>query len=279
MYLSRASYTTIDSFEELSSLIDQSNEHTAWLFNIDDITYPADELCQHTTSDQLRRAAHKKYPDLIKPSYAADIMSTMLKQAERPVVDAILPQQIKQLKQKKSRVTGIAQLYTGSYGSIDNIDAWRYEKLCHAGIDFYDPSFPEELVFSSFEPLKHNHARYHKGLLLSHDDTLDIIIGHYLDAFIPRPHHVVYCDYSPQQLARVEHAVTKRGMKFTGIHYKGARKHHKKETSLDRALFQLGHLIDTGVWLNDQQATHVMHQKEQSYQIINTKEIVLKKEL
>lgn len=258
VHLSRQQPISIESLDELKPLIDQSNDQTVWMFNIDDITYPADQIGQHISSDELRRAAHKAHPTLIRPSTAAETMSVMLKQAARPLVDPSLPTLLNILKKKQALCVGIGNLPVGTYGEIQQLDEWRYQKLLEVGIDFYHPSLPQELVFSAFEPLKHNHNRYYRGLLLSHDDKLNLLVGNFLDAFTPRPEKVFYCDYSTERLAHIQQAVEQRGMKFVGIHFKGSHKHYAPTIDLERAVFQLGYLMDKKIWLNDQQASAIM---------------------
>lgn len=257
------SYKEIDSYEEIKEVIASAEKDDLVVFAVDDtLIYPEDELVQHVENHGLRRAVFQKHPELIKPEESEKILSAvMLQSKSRPTEDNLLIY-LRQLQEKKVPVIALTQMLTGGYGSIDRLEEWMYTRLTAAGINFNTKTIPEDIIFTTFAPFKHNHMRYYKGILCTHNRSKGEALEAFLDGLCLKPKRLIIIDASPNDLCALRESFSERELSLYCYCYTGAKKKYSPLLNIKRAVFQIDYLIKEGVWLQDKEASALLEHQE-----------------
>ena len=246
---------TVSSYDEITPIFETITDQDLVLFDHTCLIYPQDQLVQHVENHALRRALFKKHPELIDPKQTEHVLSSLMLQAPVKAIEQSLQEQLYKLKEKKVPLLALAKILTGPYGQIERSDEWLYRQLKSAGIDFNNKEIPEELVFTTFAPFKHNHMSYYKGILCTHNRTKGEALGAYLDALSQRPRRVIIIDSSHKEVAELEKSCRERDITILAYCYNGAEKKYSPVLDIKRAVFQIDYLIKEGIWLSDSEAT------------------------
>lgn len=255
--------SAIYSYHEVDDLLESLTPDDICVFDIEKtLVYPQDQAVQHIKSDAMRRAAFEKHPELINPRETEKNLSLIMAQAPRVLVEPEIKESIDVLKERGIHTIGLTKLLTGSYGRIPRLEVWCHDVLQKVGIDFHRPDVPEDLVFTTFTPFKHNHVRYYKGILFTHDKSKSEVLEAYLDALSLKPKRLVYFDNKYKNVLAIKEMCEKRGIEPCCFWYRGAEKKYAPVLDVKRAVFQVDQLVKHDIWLNDQEATFAMKNAE-----------------
>lgn len=174
-------------------------------------TYPANE--NSPEAEQFRNALVQRYPktDWVK------LASIMLKQAERPLVESRIIEQIKQLQARGVNIIACTSMNTGAYGVIPLMEEWRYNHLKSLG---FEGSFADTVL-----PLNINGKKpvLYKGIFATDTVPKGIALGALFDELDYQPKKIVFFDDSLEYIVSVSQMCKGRGIEFFGYIYKGAR--------------------------------------------------------
>ncbi len=249
----------IDSYEHVQDLLASLTSEDVCIFDIDKtLVYPTDQAVQHIKTDALRRAVFEKQPELINPRETEKNLSLIMAQAPRDLVEPDIREIINDLKARDVHTIGLTKLMTGSYGKLPRLEVWCYDMLKKLGINFQREDVPEDLVFTTFVPFKHNHVRYYKGILFTHDKSKSEVLAAYLDALALTPKRIVFFDNKYKNILAINELCKRRGIEAHCFWYKGADKKYSPTLDIKRAVFQVDQLVKHDVWMSDEEASNAM---------------------
>jgi hypothetical protein len=250
------SFVPIHSFHEVNfDAIPTTG--TLVLFDVDEtLIQPVDTYVLNEQSPEavalLRSLAEQYYAQGHTKDDADYLASIMLKEAQRPLIEPFIIDEIRRLQLRGIPVIACTAMNTGKFGIIERMEEWRYEHLKSLGFEgsYADKSMPLEVHI--------NHPVFYHGILATDFGPKGPAIGAFLDALDLHPSTIIMFDDNVDFLISVKDECAKRNIAFKGYHYCGA-----KEKAWDEPLirFQIDYLINHQYWLDDDTARAMMREQ------------------
>ncbi|MCK4265225.1 DUF2608 domain-containing protein [Candidatus Babeliales bacterium] len=253
---SRFNIVSIESFKEVQKALNSADEGTLVLFDIDDtlIVSPSKNFWK---SNFL---AHKKEIEKIADTAFKRtdknkkyLLSKRLAKEVPLIIEAIVPEMIKTLQERKVEVLALSRFSTGTMGVIRDFPKWRYDKLKEVGINFSVTKFPDIILKTLYHDDKGFYPVFYKGILLTNRSTKGAVLGAFLDYMHYKPKRIIFFDDDREQVKLVASEIYKRKILFEGYVYNGSM-HMASHFDANIISIQYNHLVDHEEWLTDEEA-------------------------
>lgn len=236
--------TTISSFDEAADVLDEADENTLVVFDVDDTLIAPKNI----------------------PSKEAKInhydRSIYLKHVEFLVIEPTIVECIKEL-QKKSRVIALTHMHNSSYAAIQWYPQWRYDRLKECNIDFSSNHVPERINFE----IEGSHAEpvFYNGILATDCTPKGTVLAAFLayckDDKNWTPSRVIFFDDKIENVESVEQALSQTGIDFTGFHYDGLN-HITQHVDDEIVQHQIENVIAFKIWPSFEDAKKSIHREK-----------------
>ena len=217
---------------------------TLVIFDVDEtLIQPVDTylINEHTQmAKDFKKGFFQNHPEVKNWDELGEIM---LVEAKRPLLEPMISNEVRDLKNRGIVVIACTGMNTGAYGKIKSLEEWRYSHLKSLGFE----ASIGNLVFT-LKGFKGTPGFY-KGILSTDLEPKGLVLGAVFDRIGLHPQKVVMIDDTLEgALYSVQKECEKRGIPFQGYQYKGF-----KEKPWDEALvqFQGDYLIKHKKWLSD----------------------------
>lgn len=236
MFSCDAKITEVNTMKEVFEHLAHVDAKTWAIFDIDMVLIqPSDPAFQMPNVKRFgpicKRIVQNMSPD--KKRIFLDLMTV---RSDPILVDASTPLLLMQLKEKGAAVMALTASFTGSFGSIDNMEKWRTQHLRRLGIDF-SKSAPHTspVLFNNLASYRGNFPNYVEGILFANGKVVSK--GEALLSFIEKtqlmPEKILFVDDLEENLKSLEEAIKTLGkpIEYHGLHYHGAKEYPSEQIS------------------------------------------------
>ncbi len=236
---------TIDSLEELSLLVEQHDERSLFVFDIDQVLITeADQIAWPCNALHFERLWDETFGEL-SASERRHYLSLFFTQGTMRTVENGTADFLRRIQQRGIPTLALTARRSGPYGSIENQEEQLLEELSSVGIDF-SRSFPDALP-ATFDGFGEKHPIYFSGLAMADHANKGEVLQAVLAHLSFTPQRIVFIDDLRDNLLDVGHALHELGIQATLYHYLGAyRLEEEIDVAKEKGKF-LG-LRDTGTW-------------------------------
>ncbi|MDP1723894.1 MAG: DUF2608 domain-containing protein [Alphaproteobacteria bacterium] len=183
------------------------------------------------------------------------ILSIILEEAKRPLIEPDIVSEIKKLQERNVLVIACTGMNTGKAALYERLEIWRYDHLKSLG---FEGSFTsKDFTLQGFK----SQPVFYKGVLSADLEEKGPVIGAFLDKISFKPEKIVMIDDDGAYIRSVKEECFKRGINFEGYLYQGAK---EKKWDEDLIKFQLQHLLTHYHWLSDDVAKQLMQEAPKS---------------
>ena len=254
----------IHTFEQLARALENVDQNTLVLFDVDyTLWVPESNICWYLTKDWHRNK--HRYPEWLAPILDAAFKKmskpelyykTLWHVKEKPLlINPNIVMVIKALQNKGVPVFALTMIPTGSYGIIDNVPEWRFNKLKEFGINFRDLRF-KDIIFTELTKKDDAYPMFYKGILCT-AESKGKLLGAFLDRINWKPQHVIFFDDTLSHVENVIQELNNRSISCKGYEYLAA---YSMPIELDKKVVELqfNQLIENEVWLSEQEARLIL---------------------
>ncbi len=225
--------TQVNDMDELIEKFKDADAATLAIFDVDMVlvqpSNPAFQMANMKRFSSIAKSIMNNIP-LEKKMVFLCLMTTS---SETILIDAKMPQFLKQLQSKNIPTMALTSNLTGEFFGIKNLQQWRLECLQKLGIDFSvcAPS-ASSFVFNELAPYRGNYSSYINGMLFV--NGTEVSKGDALLAFFDKagykPNKVIFVDDREENLKKVEASLQKleKPIHYEGLHFLGAQKYPSK---------------------------------------------------
>ncbi len=245
---------TIHSFNEIN--FNKIKPGTLVIFDVDEtLIQPLDSyyINEHTPqAHEFRKKLFMKHPEIKNWDIYADIT---LKEVKRPLIEPMVISKIKELEGKGVYVIACTAMNTGKFGTLERLEAWRYEHLASLGFQGHFGDLIIDLSLENRKPV------FYKGILATDLLTKGLVVFAFLDHIHLIPKEIVMVDDSIEFLESMLQECKKRNISYQGYLYQGARQKFWDKKLIE---FQSEYLIKHKKWLSDNEARAILAKSSQS---------------
>jgi hypothetical protein len=223
MGTARAEIVPISSIREVAAYSDSDVELA--IFDVDMVLIqPADPSFQMANMQMYSRWIKGIWPTLDE-TVRQKSLNLMNIRSESILIETDAPHLLSTI-QSRSPTMALTANFTGSFAGIEDVPAWKMERLAQFEIDFQQHApFESPLVFEELPAFRGNQCAYLKGMLFVNGYAVDK--GAVLVAFLKktglRPRTILFVDDRMSNLEAVEKALRELDptIRFLGLHYVG----------------------------------------------------------
>ncbi|MHB9147347.1 MAG: DUF2608 domain-containing protein [Candidatus Amoebophilus sp.] len=150
---------TIESFEELGPLIEDGNNNTLLVLDVDyTLLQPLNPAFQYGNFPQnidFVKRTMSQVPKHLKNEFLTAIATS----GKPQLIDEKAPKIIEKFKNETTQVLVISAILTGKWKNIPDIMKWRIDCLKNAGIHPTGFDFKETYSFKDFPPYRENYPQ------------------------------------------------------------------------------------------------------------------------
>ncbi len=227
---------------------------TLILFDVDDTlitpqskTFKAPPFNQMMDRIKANKTRHPRFKE---------ILSNWRRQRVAMLVDQKWPEIITILK-KTHNVYGLTKINSGHFGTISNMEEWRYQELLSLGIEFsQDDHISNNREKGSDKPT------FHKGVFLTGASSKIDTLRSFWSSITP-PQNIVFIDDKQVYLEEINQFCKEHHINFIGVHFNGLSKLGITPDP-ELAAFQEKYLIEHAEWLEDDVAYAAMRNSHQN---------------
>lgn len=252
---------TIESFSDAMPYLQDCTAQTLILFDIDDVLInPVDMLARSSTVPALFTIkALLRFPHLVLRKHWENYYSTMWQQGRWYVIEPMVVDIIKMLKQQSCVVLALSSMETGKFGCIASFPQWRFHLLKKHGFEWTDTL--ANVVFTSLPAYRQNFPELYNGILCCNQQSKGAVVSALLDFYAYKPSKIIFFEDQKSNLSSVAQIARKRNIPFIGFLYTRG-KNGFVQWDEKRALFQLDHLIKHNEWISDQDSSGYLNNKK-----------------
>lgn len=250
-------FRQIETYSEVQKIFDACDKNTLITFDVDDTLITAvDVMANFDFPLWFGIRAIFKYPGLVlSKSSIEPALSILFQQAERFVFDPDIIQIIQQIRKQGSTTVGLTGMWSGPYGVIESMPAWRTTMLSQLDISF-DGQLTDTFL-TTLPKYRDQHPCLYKGILFANRTDKGKVLGAFLDHFHLTPAQIISFDDQETDLDSIASLCIERNITFAGYQVLGGKK-LCREWNNDRALLQLDYLMRDSLWLNDKEADAIL---------------------
>lgn len=254
---SNTGITEIYTMSEAQTILDSADECTLVLYDVDEtLIMPTDKIhvpkfFSVNPGKALKDVFNQKMGNRIE-----NIWSNVLLQAHRKLIEPDIVTTIRALQDKKVTVLGLTKMRTGRFGKIASLAQYRSNQLEKLGIHF-DISYDQAISFDQFIGEYEGFPLVYRGIIMTNDLDKGMVLNAFIDHLDYTPTQVIFFDDVLENVISVYDAMSQRGIKCSGYHYKAVEQ-IQGELDVTTAQFQLDYLSEHGIWLNEEAARLAM---------------------
>lgn len=253
-----AEIITTGDFQIIAEKIDAANAEVLVIFDVDDVLlHPQDHILkvehkQHV--ENFKNDLKKRY----SAQEAEEFDSLIMSQREAEPVDHRFIHLIHTLHERGVKVLSLTHCFSGAWGKIRSLAAWRAGELQKLGYHF-EHSWPglKEKVFSSLG--SHDPKRFpvfKEGVILTCRISKGRVLKAFLDYAGAAPKRIIFVDDKRKNLHAVEEMARGKGIEFLGIEYMPPQCAHPLNAK--RAALQFEMLEKEKRWVGDAEADQIL---------------------
>lgn len=227
-----SSVQEINSFNEAQDGLNQSDEDTLVVFDIDYTLITPKDACLQNWFDETEHGKHliyerEKYLSCQNnaQSYRQMILSQRLLACQMDCVESQVPHIIKRLQERRVRVIALTHSPTSSFGNINGMHKLRRSQLAQVGIDFDSKFFPKKIFFimntGTKKPL------FYRGILMTDLVDKGLVLGCFLDILKRKPRKIIFFDDRRCNVYSVVYAAMQKNISCNGFICKAAEQRPK----------------------------------------------------
>lgn len=254
-YVAASSITSILKIEEARLCLENADENTLVIFDIDRTLVLMGDQLLHSGKSGFK-AKIRTYPAYSQlPQNEQDtLLSIVLLKTSHQIIEPESVEIIHQLQSKNIKTIACTTLETGQFGIIPSMEKWRVDSLKHLDLNFENafPNIPEIRFFPN-EP--NRFPLFMSGALIASKRTKGEVIKLFLERLGWQPKKIVMIDDQLSALESVVNELNEFQIEFQGFHYRYVEELLDRQI-LDESLIhlQLSHLLEYHVWLTDEEA-------------------------
>ena len=257
----QAEIQTIKSFDESIEVLNQTNENSLVIFDVDRTlivpeqnAFNNDYLKLILNALKTNYAKTNDYENYVKLYRLAINFKQIL-------IEPNIVQIIKDLQDRQIKTIALSNMKTEPNNLID-WNKFRYDQLNGLDINF-SSSFQEKIILKNLQGLNNFSPIFYKGIILTNRIEKGVVLIEFLKIIKCQPKEVIFFDDDLENLKSVEEKLKKLDAKiiFKGYYYIKA---DSLDASVDQAVFnaQVNHLIKYGYWLKPQELQSVFSYDE-----------------
>ena len=259
----QSSIQEIDSLEQASAILDTADKSTLVVFNIEDtLTYPTDTIMQSwfersPRGEQIFKELEEHTVTKADPqAYTDMILSKMHFAQELRTVELETKPIVQKLQSQRVKVIAITNGSAGAVGIIPSMQAWRFEALAHAGINF-SASFEQQEIALNKITTPERCPLFYKGILMADFVGAGTALMAFLDAVGYKPDKIIFFDDQEKNVEEVKIAAKARGIAYHGFIYRAAEKLPRQ---YDPAIIDLQseYLIEHDEYITEERARELL---------------------
>jgi hypothetical protein len=213
-----------------------------------------------------KKSKHKSFITKIKWGKSeckdpADAVSNWRLQRKIMLVDERWPSLIQMTRKRGVQVFAFTQLDTGKYGRLDRVEKWRYDELKSFGVTFSEKFLgsSELELLPSINDFRSGAAIFYMGLFITGGYNKMQMLPKILSK--AKPSEIIFVDDLEENVAGLQTVCQEYGVPYTGILFRGADRIDGE--AIDAvAEIQKAHLVQQGVWLEDDEAAARLGESE-----------------
>lgn len=242
------SYKTISYIGEISEAIQNADQDTLVVFDVDNVISAPRDLIGRPKARTVRRAIFKEYEQKYGKDRVVHIHSIYYLRASEEFVEKEIKEIIHGLYVKKIPSIALTAMGTGKFGNIDDPMHLRVSRLKEKGIVFAFENLNKRILWD-------DEAGYESGVIFSGKQSKGEALQYFLENIAHwKPKHIIFVDDNPEYLNSMHSMCNRLKIKFTGFHYKAVVFDQDKELSPEVARLQIKTLDEQGVWIPDDEA-------------------------
>lgn len=222
-----AQINQVNDMDEVFDYFKRADADTLAVFDVDMVlTQPADPAFQMANMKRFGKSCKRIMEDVPLEKRML-FLSLMTISSASVLIDARLPQFIDQLRRKGIPAMALTANLTGSFGHINNMEAWRIDTLLKMGIDFSGMCpYRHSFVFDKLPQYRGNFSTYKNGMLFV--NGTNISKGEVFLAFLQKadffPKKIIFIDDREENLKSMQEALQRleKHVEYQGLHYSGA---------------------------------------------------------
>lgn len=243
-----------DITKDLIKLVDRS---TVVLIDIDDtIITPKSKMFRYNS-------IHRSFIDTLaqqakdKPFFYKAI-GNWLSQRKIMLVEEDWANFIEQLKQTGALVFGFSKLLPATYKLLKEPEEWRYNELSHLGIHFTSSVNNQPLI--KLANLDKQNALFYKGIIFTAPFAKSQVLVDFMRITKTLPRKIIIFSNRADEIKQIEDSFKIFDLDLYSIYYLAAAQIAGKPDSAV-VKFQQDTLINTGKWLEDEEAERLLREK------------------
>ena len=242
---STASFTSINSIEEISIILKEADNDTLIVFDIDEVLITTKDPFLRPEAEPIFLSHVKEAMSQVKSALEQEAiekkLSDCLVSCERYVLEPAAVELIEQLQNMQKKVIAITSHPTGKLGNLASVERWKVDSIKSFGFCF-ERSFPD---FRASSPL------YVEGVIFSRGSTKGDILVQFLDQLSSfKPKKVIGIDDLVKNHETLRDSLAERGISYTGYWYRRAAL-KPEQIDAKHIAWQFQELMKTGVWKED----------------------------
>lgn len=243
----------VDSFDPIIKELNKADSDTLVVFDVDYVLLVPKDLIARPASRELRHALFPKIEKEVGKDKFLYLSSILRLQGGSELVDARLPDLVKELQARSVKVIALTAQGYGPFGIIKDEGALRVEELKKLGLDFRN-AFPslESFTLKITSP-KDQPPLYREGIIFTDRSSKGEALIAFLQSVKWNPKKIIVIDDGRQHLEHIQEALKANhlnGLLFLYIDGKLAG----EQPDPDLAQTQFDYLIKNEKWISDEEA-------------------------
>lgn len=239
------------NFVALEKTVTQlASENSLVLFDVDDVLIaPTDEFnfCSKIRKDLKKEIAQNQSRKDVQVIFSDFFLKRKVK-----LVNENMPRLLEFLRNTKIPTTALSAWWTGSFGTITEMEKQRLKELDQVQISFVDLSpFNQDMYFSSYKTENGGIPMVISGIILTALRDKGEVLGLVLKNSKKKFKRIVFIDDQIKYLEEVEKLCSEQGVDFFGIHYTESSFAPIPILDLEKEKLRFNVLKQEHIWLSD----------------------------
>ena len=252
----------------IENILKLADRDTLVIFDVDDVLLVPNDKILQTPNKKYLEKLNSKLEQTVGQKDAKIFYSIIFDQRQNGPLDARMKNVILELQSREIKVLALTNCFTGQFGNIKSMEAWRYRELSKNGYNF-EKSWKEleDKVFDKLKEIDNGYSAktnllpmFMKGIVF----TSSLSKGKAFEAFLKHaqfiPKKVIFIDDKKKHLESVQEAALRNRIQFMGIEYTAID--HVQTEPLNESLADLQYKVleQEGKWISDVEAEKLLVQ-------------------
>jgi hypothetical protein len=210
----------IHDFIKLAELIEQIDQDSLVLFDVDDVLIMDQDEYRLTHPYRHEQLIERKQRLARKERHL--LYSIVLKERAVRLVDPYISDILGGLWKRAIPTLALTKLYTGKFGIIDDFTNWRINELNNMKIDFTKSAPIKEEILVDELDIGSGVPQIKQGIILTADADKGWVLENILHRTKYYPKTIIFIDDLLENIESVAKICDKLRINFYGLEYKGA---------------------------------------------------------